>query len=155
MEQAPAPPTPPQGPEAAAPAGSAPATRDDVRWLGRWLVVVAIWAAAASAVAILALVDARSQESDKSRTARLERRLDGLQQDLVARTGRLQSQLRGLPRSQDVTRLDKRLAKVEDNASKASADAKKASAKLSDLESRVKSLESSSKSGTSTTPKKP
>jgi chromosome segregation ATPase len=147
MEQASAPPTPPPEPPAGATDQSQPATREDVRWLGRWLVVVALWAAAASAVAILALIDARNQESAKGTEAkRLDKEISGLRQDLVSRTGRLQTQLETLPNSRDVARLEKRLAKVEDDASKASADAKKAGSKVADLESRVKTLESSSKS---------
>jgi TolA-binding protein len=144
MEQATAPPPTPE-----------PATREDVRWLGRWLVVVAIWAVAASAVAILALVDTRNQETDKDRTARLEKQVNGLRQDLVTRTGRLQTQLESLPKSQDVARLEKRLAKVENDTAKASADAKKATTKLADLEGRVKTLESSAKSGSTAKPKNP
>jgi septal ring factor EnvC (AmiA/AmiB activator) len=132
-----------------------PATREDVRWLGRWLVVVALWAAAASAVAILALVDTRNQEGDKDRTARLEDQVTQLQRDLVTRTGRLQTRLEGVPQSQDLARLEKRLAKVERESTKASADAKKATAKLTDLEGRIKTLESSSKSSSAAKPKNP
>jgi hypothetical protein len=131
-----------------------PATREDVRWLGRWLVVVAVWAAAASAVAILALVDTRNQETDKDRTARLENQVSQVQRDLVTRTGRLQAQLQGVPRSQDLARLEKRLAKVEKDSAGASADAKKATGKLTDLEGRVKTLESSS-SSSAAKPKNP
>ena len=140
---------------AAPPPTQEPATREDVRWLGRWLVVVALWAAAASAVAILALVDTRNQQSDKDRTARLEDQVTQLQRDLVTRTGRLQTRLEGVPRSQDLARLEKRLAKVEGESAKASADAKKATAKLTDLEGRIKTLESSSKSSSAAKPKNP
>ena len=144
MEQASAPPTPPPAP----PEQSPPATREDIRWLGRWLVVVALWAAAASAVAILALIDARNQESAKSsEAARLDKKISGVRQDLASRTGRLQTQLESLPKTRDLARLEKRLAKVETDTSKASAETKKASNKVTDLEGRVKALESSSKSG--------
>src|SRR5215208_6451459 len=113
MEQASAPPTPPPEPPPAAPEEAAPATREDVRWLGRWLVVVALWAVAASAVAILALVDARNQEADVgSQAARLQKDIAGVRQDLVTRAGRLQTEIETLPNSRDVARLEKRVAKA-------------------------------------------
>jgi hypothetical protein len=116
-----------------------------VRWLGRWLVVVALWAAAASAVAILALIDARNQESAKgSEAKRLDSEITGLRQDLVTRTGRLQTQLSTVPNSKDVARLEKRLVKVENDVAKVSAASRKTSSKVTALEGRVKTLESKS-----------
>jgi septal ring factor EnvC (AmiA/AmiB activator) len=156
------------GPRPPSPGGSAPdalppdpnalpATKGDIRDLRRWLIVAGVWAVAASAVAIIALLSNNdsSKNSDRTSTdvsnqvARVQRALDKRIQDLDSKVGRL-------PTSDDVSKLDSRLKKVEDQSSQAATDAKDAGTKVSDLETRVKSLEQSqqggSGGGTTTTP---
>ena len=159
--------TGPQPPPPGAPTAGAlppdpnalPATKGDIRDLRRWLIVAGVWAVAASAVAIIALLSNNdsSKNSDRTSTdvsnqvARVQRSLDKRLQDL-------DSKIQQLPTSDDVSKLDSRLKKVEDKSSQAATDAKDARTKVSDLETRVKSLEQSQQSGsggsggTTTTP---
>src|SRR2546428_12347431 len=106
MEQA-------SGPPAQAPAppaeDAAPATRADLRWLRRWIAVAAVWAIAATAVAIIALVGRRS---DTGKTAHLRSDLSRVESDLGGRISSLEAQLRNLPKAQDVSNLQTRLRKV-------------------------------------------
>jgi len=138
----PATPTTPEVPPPEA-AEERPVTRDDLRALRRWILVAGVWAVAATAVALIALLD--TSGDDAARTAegaansatqvrdaqgRLDKRLD----ELDARLG-------DLPQADDVSNLQTRLSKIEDTSKKASTDAGDAEDKLTALEDRVKALE--------------
>jgi TolA-binding protein len=151
MEQASPPPVPPH------PANddSAPATRADLRVLRRWIAVAGVWAVAATAVAIIALLD-NDDSSSKDRSADLATDVSRFQRTLDRRIDDLKTQIDDLPQREDVSKLERRLAKVEDESSNAARDAKDAGSKASDLESRVNDLEQqqSSSGGTTTSPGK-
>jgi septal ring factor EnvC (AmiA/AmiB activator) len=151
MEQASPPPVPPAGAQPAADPDSAPATRGDLRALRRWIAVAGVWAVAATAVAIIALLD-NDNSSSKDRTADLAAQVSRLQRGLDKRIDDLKDQVEALPRNEDVSKLERRIAKVEDQSSSTAADAKKASDKVSDLDNRVKTLERSNTGGTTTSP---
>jgi chromosome segregation ATPase len=130
-------------------------TRDDLKGLRRWVIVAGVWAVAATAIALIALLDTSDSDAQKEaddaagRVAKTERELD-------ARIDALEKKVDALPTSQDTSKLEERLSAAEADASKASKDAKDASTKVSDLEDRVKTLEdtadsSSSSGGTDTT----
>jgi hypothetical protein len=150
MEQA----SGPQQPQLPPDPDSLPATKGDVRALRRWLIVAGVWAAAASAIAIVALLsnDSGTKDSGRSSTdassqiARVQRTLDKRIDDLDSKIARL-------PTSNDVSKLESRLRDVEDKASSAATAAKDARSKVSDLETRVNDLEQAQGSGgTTTTP---
>jgi polyhydroxyalkanoate synthesis regulator phasin len=107
-----------------------------------------VWAVAATAIAVIALLEAREKDAGQDSSAssgdleRVERRLDRCIVDLRDR-------LSTLATSNDVKRLESRLRAVEDDARGASADAKSADDKVSDLERRVADLE---QQGTTTSP---
>ena len=150
MEQASPPPVAPP----AADHDSAPATRGDLRVLRRWIAVAGVWAVAATAVAIIALLD-NDNSSDRNRSADLATDVSRFQRTLDKRIDDLKSQIAELPQREDVSKLERRLAKVEDQSSSAARDAKDAGDKASDLEGRVKDLEDqqqSSSGGTTTSP---
>ena len=134
-------------------------TRDDLRGLRRWVTVAGVWAVAATAIALIALLDTSDRDAQRKadtagdRVTRTERKLDGLK----TRLDGLKSQLDALPRPGDVSMLEGRLSKAESDAAKAAKDAKSAQDKLTDLEKRVKTLEDSADSagGTDTTPAPP
>jgi predicted nuclease with TOPRIM domain len=115
-------------------------TRDDLKSLRRWVIVAGVWAVAATAIALIALLDTSNSDAQKeaddaaSKAAKTQRELD-------SRVDKLESQVEGLPTSQDTSKLEERLSKAESDASKAAEDAKRSGQKVSDLEDRVKTLE--------------
>jgi septal ring factor EnvC (AmiA/AmiB activator) len=133
-----------------------PATLADIRSLRRWLIVAAIWAVAATALAVIALLEANKDDSAAQTQAAGE--LGRVQRDLNARIDALESRVDELPTSDDLAKLDSRLKAVEDDADKSRTAADRLSGRVDDLggqvddlESRVEELESSD-SGTTTTP---
>lgn len=124
-------------------------TRDDLRGLRRWVVVVAVWAVAATAVGLIALLDTSADDSAK-RAGHAEARVARAERVLDKRIDDLESSLADLPQAGDVTRLQTRLARAEDDASKAAGDAKSADQKVTDLEDRVKQLEDASRAAAGT-----
>ena len=144
MEQASGPPPPPPEPGA----DTRPATQEDVRNLRRWIVVAGVWAVAATAVAIIALLN--DDEPEKDKTGQVATQVSRLQRQLDERLDRLESRVEELPTSDDVGKLDRRLKEAEDNSSKATADSKSAREKADDLEQRIEDLEQ--EGGTATTP---
>jgi TolA-binding protein len=141
------PPTPPAQPPAAPPPAARPelATQDDVRSLRRWLLVAGVWAAAATAIAVIALVQANQDDSAKvgEETAS---QIGRVQRDLNNRLDAIEKQLDDFAPASDVSRLDKRLQKVEDQASKTGTQLEKVSGRVDDLEKRVDDLESQQQS---------
>jgi vacuolar-type H+-ATPase subunit I/STV1 len=142
--------SPAGSPPPATPPPPEPATRDDVRALRRWLLVAGVWAAAATAIAVIALVKA-NDASNQEETARTTGQLTQEQKALSRRIDDLEGQIDGLASSEDVTKLDERLKKVENSASKAGDRIDALSKDLDDLQSRVDDLEQASQSNTDTT----
>ena len=145
-------------PEGAQPDPDAqPATKGDVRDLRRWLIVAGVWAVAASAIAIVALVsDDEGSNSDQpsgddsAAIARVQRTLD-------KRIDDLESSIEDLPSSDDVSKLESSLSDVEKQSSASATDASAAREAVSELESRVEDLENAQPqgSGGTTTPDQP
>jgi outer membrane murein-binding lipoprotein Lpp len=134
-----------------------PATLADIRSLRRWLAVAGVWAVAATALGVIALIEAG--KDDSANQTRAAGQLGRVQERLNSRIDDLESRVDGLPTSDDVSKLDGRLKAVEDDADKSRATADRLSGRVDDLEgrvddlqSRVEALESSSDSGTTTTP---
>jgi TolA-binding protein len=133
-----------------------PATLADIRSLRRWLAVAAVWAVAATALGVIALLEANKDDSaDQTRAAG---ELGRVQQQLNSRIDDLESRIDELPTSDDVSKLDDRLKTVEDKVDKSTAASDRLSSRVDDLDGRVDDLESrvetleSSDSGTTTTP---
>lgn len=132
--------------EGAPPPGSGPpqrveaASADDLRGLRRWVIVAGVWAVAASAIALITLLDTSDTEAEKDadiaaeRAAKVERTLDG-------RLDALETRLDELPRRDDVSKLQERLSRVEKSASDAAESSKDAIQTVGDLEDRVSRLE--------------
>jgi TolA-binding protein len=133
-----------------------PATLADIRNLRRWLAVAAVWAVAATALGVIALLEANKDDSaDQTRAAG---ELGRVQSQLNSRIDDLESRIDELPTSDDVSKLDGRLKTVEDKVDKSTTATDRLASRvddvegrMDDLESRVEELESSS-SGTTTTP---
>ena len=127
-------------PAAVPPQRAQPASDEYLRGLRRWVIVAGVWAVAATAIALIALLDSFEGEAEKEadaasdRVARLERALD-------ARLDALETRLEGVPRSDDVSRLQARLARAERSASEAAKSSQDAARTIGDLEDRVSRLE--------------
>jgi polyhydroxyalkanoate synthesis regulator phasin len=139
------------------PEDAAPATVGELRTLRRWLVVAGVWAVAASAIAIIALLTANSNAQPKrSPGAVTGSQLSGVQRDLDERIDALEKQVKTLPRSDDVSKLEKRLKTAEDRANGARDDVKAVRTDVDDLKQRVDDVEKKQQSqpsngGTTTT----
>jgi chromosome segregation ATPase len=121
---------------------AAPATEADLRVLRRWVLVAGVWAVAATAVGLIALLDTSGDDASK-RAGGAEERIDRIQRSVDARIEDLETRLGDVPRSGDVSKLQDRLAKAEEEAATASRNAKDADEQVADLEERVKTLEES------------
>jgi septal ring factor EnvC (AmiA/AmiB activator) len=137
-----------------------PATLAEVRTLRRWLAVAGVWAVAASAIAIIALLEATKEDKPAGPRNATAGELGRVQRDLDKRIDDLESQMQGLPRSSDVGKLENRLKKVEDQASGTRADTRKLRSDLDDLQGQVDDLEQQSTTpdtgtNTDTTPQNP
>jgi chromosome segregation ATPase len=133
-----------------------PATLADIRSLRRWLAVAAVWAVAATALGVIALLEANKDDSAEQTRAAGE--LGRVQKQLNSRMDDLEGRIDELPTSDDVSKLDGRLKAVEGKVDKSTAATDRLTSRvddldgrLDDLESRVEELESSS-TGTTTTP---
>jgi septal ring factor EnvC (AmiA/AmiB activator) len=126
-----------------------PATYGELRSTRRWLAVAGVWAVAATALAVFALIEA-NKEDDTART-QAAGELGRVQRQLNGRIDDLESRIEDLPSSDDVSKLDNRIKDLEEGADKTSTDIERLGNRLDDLESRVDDLEQSSESQTNTT----
>ncbi len=128
-------------PTQAPPDPHAPATRDELRTLRRWVVVAGVWAVAATVVALIALLDDSGRAAER-RANQTGERIAAAESRLDRRIATLDSRLRRLPTSAQVAALRSQVTEA-----RRSADG--ASGKLSTLEDRVTALEEGD-SGTGT-----
>jgi septal ring factor EnvC (AmiA/AmiB activator) len=137
-------------PPPASPPVEPPPTRDEIRALRRWLLVAGVWAVAATAIAVIALIQANKDDTSKigQQTAS---QVGRVQRELNKRLDDVENRLNDFAPSTDVAKLDRRLQKVEDDLSKATTKLDKASAQVDDLKTNVDDLESQQSSGTDTT----
>jgi vacuolar-type H+-ATPase subunit I/STV1 len=109
-----------------------------------------VWAAAATAIAVIALVKA-NDASNQEETARTTGQLTKEQKALSRRIDDLEGRLDELAPADDVTKLDQRLKKVENQTGKTADRVEAIGKDLDDLEGRVDDLEQAAESGTDTT----
>ena len=126
------------------------ATVGDLRSLRRWLVVAAVWAVAATALGVIALIQA-NKDDDSGRTTQTAADLARVQRDLAGRIDDLKAQVDELPTSDDLSKLDGRTRDVEKQADSTASNIDKLNGRIDDLEQRVDDLESSNESQTNTT----
>ena len=128
-----------------------PATLADIRGLRRWLVVTAVWAAAATALGVIALIQAN--KDDTSGQTQYAADLARVQRDLAGRIDDLKSQVDALPTSDDVSKLDNRIKELETKADKSASasDTDKLNSRVDDLEKRVDDVEQTQQTQTNTT----
>jgi hypothetical protein len=142
----PPPPKPDPAPEVVAEDETRPATVGEVRSLRRWLVVTGVWAVAASAVAIIALLEV-GQDDTRDPDVATVGQLNRFQQNVNERMDELESRIDELPTSNDVRRLERRLRQAETRASGAQDDASGVRSDVDDLQQRVENLENQQDTG--------
>ena len=127
------------------------ATLGELRGTRRWLAVAAVWAVAATALAVFALIEA-NKEDDAART-QAAGELGRVQRGLNDRIDDLESRVDELPTSDDLSKLDGRIKDIEDAADSAATDTERLGGRLDDLETRVDELEQANEDqDTETTP---
>ena len=131
---------------------SRPATVADLKRLRLWLIVAGVWAAAATAIAVIALLNSGDDEEQRVSAAEVSSRVTRLERDLKRDLDTLRTQVETLPGAEDLSKIDRRLKEVEDDASQAARDAKSADERAGELEDRLGELESAGGQDTATTP---
>jgi hypothetical protein len=128
-----------------------PATLADIRGLRRWLIVTAVWAAAATALGVIALIQANKEDTSGQTQSAAD--LARVQRDLAGRIDDLKSQVDALPTSDDVSKLDNRIKELETKADKSASasDTDKLNNRVDDLEQRVDDVEQTQQTQTNTT----
>ena len=135
-------------PATADPEGSV--TRDDLKALRRWVLVAGIWAVAATAVALIALLDSSNGDAEQRagdaerRAADVEKRVVKIDRDQTGfstRIDEVESRLGALAPVSDVSKLQDRVGRAEENASEANDKVGNSSDKVKALEDRVAALE--------------
>ena len=130
--------TPPGAPQPPRPGDVAPYVEDE-RPATLWLAVAGIWAVAATALGVIALIEANKDDTGDQTAAAGE--LARVQKQLNSRIDDLESRIDDLPTSDDVSKLDARLKAVEDDADKSRAAVDKLSGRVDELETQVDDLE--------------
>jgi len=140
----------PQSPQSPSASEAEPVTREDLKALRRWTLVAGIWAVAATAVALIALLDTSKGAAEQragaaeDRAAEVEKRatkLDRDQRGFSTRIEEVESRLGSLAPLSDVTKLQDRVGRAEENASEANDRVGNAADKANSLEDRVEALE--------------
>jgi septal ring factor EnvC (AmiA/AmiB activator) len=150
----------------------APATVEDVRGNRRWTVVALVWAVAASAIAVIALVQANNNDNNSSNTTTTSTGqsvspsdFQNFQKQVNDRLDAFSRRLNDTASSADVQKLDKQLTSLSNDVSTVKSDQSKQGdsitqmqSDIKDLQNRVNKLESQQQSGgggsggTTTTP---
>jgi septal ring factor EnvC (AmiA/AmiB activator) len=125
-----------------------PATVAQFKSLRRWLIVAGVWAVAATALAVFALIQANRADDEGRKQAVGE--LGRVQRQLNERIDNLERRVESLPTSADLSALEDRLGQVEDDASQATQDVERLSNRVDDLEGRVDELEQEAAAETDT-----
>ena len=125
-----------------------PARASDLRSLRRWMLVAAVWATAATAIAVIALIAADDAREDNTKvgrqSARTTAQIADAQRRLDQRLGELEDRLDELASAEDLSNLSNRLERVEGANGRTSDELEELSGSIEDLESRVESLEQAS-----------
>jgi chromosome segregation ATPase len=122
-----------------------PARVGDLRSLRRWLLVAAVWATAATAIAVIALIAADKARDDNTQTGRQSARAAGqigdAQRRLDRRLEEIEARLDELPTAADLDDLTGRLEQAESEDGRTGDEIEELTSSVNDLETRVEALE--------------
>jgi TolA-binding protein len=124
----------------------APATVEDVRAGRRWTIVALVWAVAASAIAVIALIQAGNdrqpaQTQTQTSNSVTPQQFQAFQKETNDRLDAFSRRLTDRAATADVQKVDKRLSQVEDQLSQLSDDAGKQSDTITQLQTDLKDLQ--------------
>ena len=143
MGEAPPPPAAERGPPSRR--DDRPARAAELRGLRRWLLVAAVWATAATAIAVIALLAADKARDDNTeagrRSARTAGQINTAQRRLDARLDELERRLGQLPSAQELSDLSDTLKRAEAANGRTADKVDELTGSVDDLEARVESLE--------------
>lgn len=122
------------------PADQRPATAEDLKGVRRWVIVAGVWAVAATALAVIALLKP-AQTQDPETAAAATRSVNRVQDRLDQRFDQLESRVGRLPQSSDLQRLGDRVRRMESRAGQAAGDAKAARDSIGKLQDRLQKAE--------------
>ena len=106
----------------------------------RWAIVAGVWAVAATALAVIALLKP-AESNDTETAAAANRSINRLQDRLDDRFEQLEERVDRLPQSADLQKLEDRVTGVEDDVEQAADDAKAARDSIGKLQDRVEKVE--------------
>lgn len=122
-----------------------PARVGDLRSLRRWLLVAAVWATAATAIAVIALIAADQARDDNTQAGRESARTAGqigdAQRRLDGRLEEIEARLDELPTAADLDDLNGRLEQTETQDGRTGDEIEELTSSVNDLERRVEALE--------------
>ncbi len=104
------------------------------------MIVAGVWAVAATAIAVIALVDARGEDSSGS-SSTVPAEVRQAQRRLERRLSNLEERLGTLATTDDAKRLEERLRAVENDVRGGSEGTSRVDERISELERRVRELE--------------
>ena len=123
----------------------APATIDDVRASRRWTIVALAWAVAASAIAVIALIQSSDNSSGNQPAQTTQsvtpKQLQDFQGQTNDRLDAFSRRLSDRAAEADLQKLDKRLSKAEDDLSQAQDGESKQIDGITQLQADVKDLQ--------------
>jgi polyhydroxyalkanoate synthesis regulator phasin len=124
-----------------------PATQGDVKSLRRWLIVAAVWAVAASAIAVIALIDDdTASNGDGDDTAQEARAASRVERRLESRIADLEQRVENVPSSDQVDELNGRVEDLEGQVDDLGGgpsqdDIDDLNSRIDDLEQRIEDVE--------------
>jgi TolA-binding protein len=116
-----------------------PATLAQLQGLRRWVVVAGVWAVAATAIAVFALVEASKE--DEAGREQVTGELGRVQRQLNDRMDELDQRLDELPTSEQVATLEEGLQKVARDTGRVSNRLEAATGRVDEIEGQVSELE--------------
>lgn len=137
-------PLPPTAPVVPTPPSPDPAERevrsDQFRTLRRWLIVVGVWAVAATAIGVLAFIEARNAK-DASDSRATQADIDQVRDRLRDDIDDLDAQVDSRATRAEVSALEPRIKKAQRDATTARDEATKATDDTGELKPRVNELQ--------------
>jgi chromosome segregation ATPase len=122
-----------------------PARVGDLRSLRRWLLVAAVWATAATAIAVIALIAADKARDDNTQAGRESARAAGqigdAQRRLDRRLEAIEARLDEFPTAADLDDLAGRLEQAESEDGRTGDEIEELTSSVNELETRVEALE--------------
>jgi polyhydroxyalkanoate synthesis regulator phasin len=122
-----------------------PATQGDVKSLRRWLIAAAVWAVAASVIALIALIDDDTGGNGDG-DAPSSRAITRVEQRLDRRIDELEQRVENAPSSDELDELSNRIGEVEGQVEELGSpasedDIDELNGRIEELEQRVEELE--------------